>query len=144
MLIQRDTDGEEVMAGEIMAETIIDLSTGRPLLEYRPFLNTIFQTIFWPMTLFAGHPGRVVFMAALFWVGFALSFRQSKFPSSSMFIAGFAWSAYAGWEFYCSMKSFDIRIDLLFVAPFIYLATLAALAEAIAPFFRKRGTGHQS
>jgi hypothetical protein len=48
--------------------------------------------------------------------------------TGTLYIPAIFWIFYAGWEYYCQVKRYDIRVDLLFIYPILALATALALA----------------
>ncbi len=49
---------------------------------------------------------------------------KRKFLTGTLYIP----ALYAGWEYYCQVKRYDIRIDLLLIYPILALATVLGLA----------------
>jgi hypothetical protein len=47
-----------------------------------------------------------------------------------------AWFTYAAWEFYCVQKKYDIRVDLLLIAPLLFFITLWGVISAVSGIAR--------
>lgn len=72
---------------------------------------------------------------------FALTFvaRARRLRAWPFFVAATAWAAIVPWEYHCKASAADIRIDLLFICPLLFIITAGAL---ISGFFRPRSSGH--
>lgn len=97
----------------------------------------ILQWLFWPMQLFVWHPGRIIAVACIFFIGFVLSALLHRSRSWPLLIPAIAWGMYAPWEAYCQSQKYDIRIDLLLLYPILVVATIGGVLMTL----RSRGDG---
>jgi len=91
--------------------------------------------LYQPFHLFIEYPLAGLLPAALFGCGFACDFRKCRtrwrFSSVALLLAGILWIGYTAWEFYVSRsyppESVPIRVDLLFIAPTLWIVSAAAI-----------------
>ena len=67
---------------------------------------------------------------ALFVLYFVLpSLRRLR--ARALLIAAIAWGLYAPWEWYCKVKEYDIRVDMLLISPVLLVLTVWGLAASV-------------
>jgi hypothetical protein len=83
------------------------------------------------MEWFVWHPGRILIVACIFFLGYLLMLLHSrKFASVRclpLLITSIVWSLYAVWEWHCAVNKYDIRIDLCLIYPVLFLITILSL-----------------
>ena len=105
----------EALAAVAAATVVAVLAADHP-----SFIGVLYR----PLQAVVGNPNRIVFVA----FGFAglglylsLMLRRVAWPP---FAVAAAWLAYAEWEQYCASQRWNIRIDLLLVAPVLAVLTI--------------------
>lgn len=52
---------------------------------------------------------------------------KGRFLGGALYVPAMSWIVYAVWEYYCRVKGYNIRVDLLFIYPILALATALGL-----------------
>jgi hypothetical protein len=101
------------------------------------------QWLYWPVQPFIWHPIRIGFVSLVF-LGAWFIFRRwssgrSLVRPQGFFVLSIAWAIFALWECYCTVRQFNIRVDILLLWPPFAALTLGALIACLR--WRKLG-GH--
>jgi len=100
-----------------------------------------------PMKLFVSRPDRIFIVAVCFFAAYLLIWKfRWKFPSLRswpLLVSTIVWVLYAVWEWYCTIQKYNIRVDLLFIYPFLIAITAFGLLLSVsglisALFLKKR------
>ncbi len=90
------------------------------------------EIFFAPILFFLIHPERITVLAALFFVasiGSSVAERRA-WPTA---FAGAGWALYAMWELHCKKQGYNIRIDLILIAPVLFVLTGWGLISLVQP-----------
>jgi len=82
---------------------------------------------------FIMHPERIALVAILLLV-VSICFSTAQRRAWPTIIAGAGWAVFAMWEWYCKSRGYNIRIDLLVIAPVLYALTAWGL---LSMFWRR-------
>ena len=108
------------------------------LFRYLEVTMLLPQWLYVPIEPFLWHPERVALIAGLFFVTyFWLRCSRRCARCWPMLIAAVTWAAYAPWEWYCKSQGADIRIDLGFIAPGLWTATVGGIIFSFVPRRRR-------
>jgi hypothetical protein len=92
------------------------------------------RLLFAPMFPFVGHPERLAAIAVTCLVLAAVAFLVTRRGSWPLAGLGIVWAALAAWEQYCTVNGYNIRIDLLIIAPTILPLAIGTLYTAWQAF----------
>ena len=92
------------------------------------------RLLFAPMLPFVGHPERLAAIAVACLVLAAVAFLVTRRGSWSLVGLGIVWALVAAWEQYCTVNGFNIRVDLMFIAPTILPLAIGTLYTAWQAF----------
>lgn len=92
------------------------------------------RLLFAPMLPFVGHPERLAAIAVSCLVLAAVAFLVTRRGSWSLVGLGIVWALVAGWEQYCTVNGFNIRVDLFIIAPTILPLAIGTLYTAWQAF----------
>jgi hypothetical protein len=83
---------------------------------------------FWlPIQPFVWHPERIVTVAAVFLGGFFWLRRLHRFRCWPLLALSFLWSSFALWEWFCTVRRYNIRLDLGLIWPVLCVASITGL-----------------
>jgi hypothetical protein len=68
---------------------------------------------------------------------------KGKFLRGTLYVPAIFWVSYAAWEYYCQVKRYDIRVDLLFIYPVLAIATALGLGLWFTGLARSKSPGRQ-
>ena len=90
------------------------------------------EILFAPLQPFIFHPGRIATMATVLFVVFigAYFLRRRAWP---ILLASVVWALYVLWERHCMAQQYNIRVDLLVIAPVLYTITAGGLLVGFYP-----------
>ncbi len=94
-------------------------------------MENLWAWILVPFKLFLWSPGRIVAVSLVFAAGYiAIIVRRdihSRFRGWPPLVASVLWGLYAVWESIALEKKWNIRVDLLLIAPALLTISVAAL-----------------
>jgi hypothetical protein len=94
------------------------------------------KSVFHAMRPFVGQPKTILIVSGVL-IGLAIYMRlllgRNIWP---LIGAACAWLLFAIWEHYCNQRKFNIRVDLIFIAPSLFLMTLWGFLSCAVGVFR--------
>ena len=100
-------------------------------------MDRIGQFLIWPLQCLVWHPERIAMVAGLsllVGVGVTIARRRVAWP---LVVVSLAWFVFSGWEWYCRVREYNIRVDLMLVWP--VLLPLTAWGVIAGVMRSKRG-----
>ena len=101
-------------------------------------MERIGQSLIWPLQQLVWHPERIAMLAGLLLVlgvGMTFARRRVAWP---LVVVSLVWFAFSGWEWYCKLREYNIRVDLMLVWPVLLPLTAWGLIAGVKS--SKRGT----
>ena len=83
----------------------------------------IIKWIFAPIQPLIWHPERIAAVAGVLFILYLVLRSLRRFRALPMLISAGVWAVYAPWEWYCKVKGYDIRVDLLLICPALIIVT---------------------
>jgi hypothetical protein len=96
------------------------------------------ELFFAPIQPFIWHPERIAVVAAAFFAATVFFLIAKRRFVWWLVVAAASWALFAVWERYCTIQKYDIRVDLMLIAPVLYSITIGGVWGLVAPFFAKR------
>lgn len=88
---------------------------------------------------FIGHPGRIAVVAVVLAIVAGLLFFARRRAAWPITIAATMWALFAPWEWYCTVQRYNIRVDLLLIAPVLLVFTVGGAISAFLPKSEGKG-----
>ncbi len=89
----------------------------------------------YPMELFVREPGRIFAVSCIFFFGYFIirlfSRKLSSVRSWPLLIPAITWGLYAIWEWFCTVKKGNIRVDLFLIYPILIVVSIFGLSVSI-------------
>lgn len=87
-----------------------------------------------PIRLFVTHPERIATVAAALFAAAVAIYVAKRLVAWPLVVAAISWCAFAGWEHYCNIQQYNIRVDLFLIWPVLLIVTtLGLLGAFLAP-----------
>jgi len=98
-----------------------------------------------PTEWFFWKPERIFAVSCIFFLGyFVIRLFGRKLPSARsrpLLIPAIAWALFAVWELFCTVKQYNIRVDLFLIYPILIVVSIFGLSVSIGSlitsFFNK-------
>jgi hypothetical protein len=94
-------------------------------------MERIGQFLIWPLQWLVWHPERIAVVAGsllLVGVGVTIARRRVAWP---LVVVSLAWFVFSGWEWYCRVREYNIRVDLMLVWPVLLPLTAWGLIAGV-------------
>jgi uncharacterized membrane protein YphA (DoxX/SURF4 family) len=89
------------------------------------------QFLLWPLQQLVWHPERIAVVAGLLLVlgvGVTIARGRVAWP---LVVVSLAWFVFSGWEWYCKVREYNIRVDLMLIWPVLLPLTAWGLIAGV-------------
>lgn len=126
-------------------EALLKIGTAEAMEAAEPYERRkhLVDGFFKAMSIFIAMP----WLAAVLGIGFgAMAFATArnnikrKFTARLLYTTAIFWLVYAAWEFYSGLTGANIRVDLLFIYPILFLVTIVSLILWLIGLGRSKGS----
>ena len=105
----------------------------------------LIQYLFLPIQPFIFHPGRIMIVSGVFFLGFMgvylFNRKHLLFQHWLLLACAVIWALFAAWETYCKTMEYNIRVDLLLIYPVLVSITLfSVITNIVRPLLHFHGS----
>ena len=91
----------------------------------------LLEEFFRPANIFVWHPERAAMVSFGILLLYFIILKAKGIKIYSLALAGIFWTASALWEIWATVRRWDVRVDLIFLWPFLALLTGIAFAGTL-------------
>lgn len=94
-------------------------------------MDSIVQFLLWPLQQLVWHPERIAVVAGLLLVvGVCATYARGR-VAWPLVVVSLVWFVFSGWEWYCMVREYNIRVDLMLIWPVLVPLTAWGLIAGV-------------